>query len=185
VFPSIIWSWMSPTNNLSPVVQTTAGISSIVSLDSSNSVSHDLSSIFNVLPKLQSLWLECGSELQLSRDTTKILNALTTSNSKELKSTATSQVSDVKTSSLIERHGQVYESTTKHSMKSLLIQMGTSCLITNILKERIMQVSLSLSLSLLKWNPQMILNNQKRRKLRHSKCRKSSQYQYASRRVYL
>nr|WIL59985.1 nodulation protein [Melilotus officinalis] len=140
VFPSIIWSWMPPTNNLSTAVQTTAGISSLVSLDASNSVSHYLSSIFEVLPKLQSLWLECGSAIQLSQDTTKVLNALSASNSKELKSTATtSQVSGVKSSSLIECCGQVRDSTTKHSMKYLLIQMGISCLITNILKERIVQ----------------------------------------------
>jgi len=144
VFPSIIWSWMLPTNNLSP-----AGISSNVSLNTSNSDSHDLSSIFNVLPKLQCLWLECGSELQLSQDATRILNALSATNSKELESPATtSQVSDVKTSSLIECRGQLQDSTTRSSMKSLLIQMGTSCLISNILKERILQVSLSLSLSL-------------------------------------
>nr|WIL59991.1 nodulation protein [Melilotus officinalis] len=125
VFPSIIWSWMSPTNNLSPAFQTTAGMSSLVS---------------NVLPKLQSLWLECGSELQLSQDATRILNALSATSSTELESTATtSQVSSVKTSSLIECRGQVQDTATKNSMKSLLIQMGTSCLISNILKERILQ----------------------------------------------
>ncbi|MCH89887.1 TMV resistance protein N-like, partial [Trifolium medium] len=32
VFPSIIWSWMSPINNLSLPVQTVAGMSSLVSL---------------------------------------------------------------------------------------------------------------------------------------------------------
>nr|WIL59988.1 nodulation protein [Melilotus officinalis] len=139
VFPSIIWSWMSP-NNLSSPVQTAAGMSSLVSLNATNSISHDLSSISNVLPKLQSLWLECGSELQLSQDATRILNALSASNSKELESTATtSQVSDVKTSSLIECRDQVQDSATKSSMKSLLIQMGTSCLISNILKEMILQ----------------------------------------------
>ena len=142
VFPSIIWSWMSPTNNLSPAFQTTAGMSSLVSL---NSISCDISSISNVLPKLQSLWLECGSELQLSQDATSILNALSAINSKELESTATtSQASDVKTSSLIECHGQVEDTATNKSMKSLLIQMGTSFIISNILKEKILQVSPSL-----------------------------------------
>jgi len=145
VFPSIISSWMSPTNNVPPVVRTAVGMSSHVSLNVSNSVSHDLSSVFNDLPKLQCLWLECGSELQLSQDATRILNALSSTNSKELESTATStRVSDVKNSSLIECRGQVQVSAAKNSMKSLLIQMGMSCLISNILKERILQVSLIL-----------------------------------------
>ncbi|AES86808.1 disease resistance protein RPV1 isoform X1 [Medicago truncatula] len=131
VFPSIIWSWMVPTNNVSPAVQTAVGMSPHVSLN--------VSSVFKVLPKLQCLWFECGSELQLSQDTTRILNALCAANSKELKSTATtSQVSDVKTS-LIECRSQVQDSPAKNCMKSLLIQMGTSCLISNILKERILQ----------------------------------------------
>jgi len=135
VIPSIIWSWMSPTNNLSPAFQTTAEISSLVSLNATNSISHDLSSISNVFPKLQSLWLECGSELQLSQDTTRILNALSAKSSKELES-------------VIVCRSQVHASSTKDSLKSLLIQMGMSCLISNILKERILQVSLSLPLSL-------------------------------------
>ena len=145
VFPFIISSWMLPTYNLPPAVQTAVGMSSLVSLHASNIISHDLSSIFSVLPKFQCLWLECGSELQLSQDTTKFLNALSATNSKELESTATtSHVSDVKNSSLIECRDQVQDSAAKNSMKSLLIQMGTSCLISNILKERILQVSLSL-----------------------------------------
>ena len=126
---------MSPTTNPSPTFQTTARMSSLVSL---NSISHDISSISNVLPNLQSLWLECGSELQLSQDATRILNALSATSSKESESTATtSQVTDVKTSSLIECRGQVEDRATKKSMKSLLIQMGTSFLISNILKEKI------------------------------------------------
>ncbi|KAJ1411278.1 Ribonuclease H superfamily [Sesbania bispinosa] len=89
VFPSIIRSWMSPTNNLSSLVQTSAGMSSLVSLNIPNSGSHDLSSISKDLPKLRSLWVECGSELQLSRDVARILDALYATNSTELKSTAT------------------------------------------------------------------------------------------------
>ncbi|AES86810.2 TIR-NBS-LRR class disease resistance protein [Medicago truncatula] len=140
VFPSIIWSWMSPTNGLSPTFQTTAGMSSLVSLNATNSISHDISSISNVFPKLQSLWLECGSELQLSQDATSILHALSATSSTELESTATtSQVSDVKTTSLIECRGQVQDTTTQNSLESLLIQMGMSCLISNILKEIILQ----------------------------------------------
>ncbi|KAJ1411288.1 Toll/interleukin-1 receptor-like proteiny [Sesbania bispinosa] len=140
VFPSIIWSWMSPTNNPLSLVQNTAGMSSVVSLDVSNSSSQELSSISKDLPKLRSLWVECGSELQLSRDAATILDALYATNSKELESTATaSQASNIETSDLIECSSQVNISGPKNSLKSLLIQMGMNCQVTNILKESITQ----------------------------------------------
>jgi len=142
VFPSIIWSWMVPTKNISPAVKTAVGMSSHVSLNVSNSIFHDLSYAFNVLPKLQCLWLECGSKLQLSQDTARILNALNATYSKELESNATTtQVSDVKNSSLIECCDQLQDSAIKNCTKYLLIQMGSSCLFSNSLKEMILQVS--------------------------------------------
>ncbi|KAL2337844.1 hypothetical protein Fmac_012290 [Flemingia macrophylla] len=39
-FPSIIWSWMSPTSSLSPYIEDFAGNSSNISLDLANSCSH-------------------------------------------------------------------------------------------------------------------------------------------------
>ncbi|WVZ17270.1 hypothetical protein V8G54_010252 [Vigna mungo] len=89
VFPSIIWSWMSPGNSLSSRVQTLVDMSSLVSLDVQNSSSNQLSYISEELPKLQSLWIECGSDLQLSRDTTSILDALNATNSEESESYGT------------------------------------------------------------------------------------------------
>jgi hypothetical protein len=87
--------------------------------------------------------LECGSKLQLTR----VLKALNATSSKEVESTATtSEVLDVKISSLIECDGQVNVSTTKNSLKSLLIQIGMNFPITNILKKSILQVSLFVSL---------------------------------------
>ncbi|XP_061355696.1 disease resistance protein RPV1-like [Gastrolobium bilobum] len=140
VFPSIIWSWMSPTNNLSFLVPTFAGMSSLVSLNVPNSSSYNLSSISKDLPKLRSLWVECGSELQLSRDAERILDALYATNFKELESTAIiSKVSNMNTSALIECSSQVHLSGSKNSLKSLLIQMGMDCQVTNILKETILQ----------------------------------------------
>ncbi|KEH25078.1 disease resistance protein RPV1 [Medicago truncatula] len=121
VFPSIIWSWMSPTNNLPPLFQTSNIMSSLVPLDVPHSSSHELSSISMYLPNLRSLWVECSSERQLSHDAAIILDALHTINRKELEPTATtSQVS-------------------KHSLKSLLIQIGMNCQATNILKDIILQ----------------------------------------------
>ncbi|XP_027907780.1 TMV resistance protein N-like isoform X2 [Vigna unguiculata] len=133
VFPSIIWSWMSPVNSLSSRVQTFVDMSSLVSLDVQNSSSNQLSYISEELPKLQSLWIECGSDLQLSRDTTSILEALNATNSVESESSATaSQLHNVFT--LIECN-----SGSKLFEKTLLIQMGRSWEITHILKQRILQ----------------------------------------------
>ncbi|WVZ17268.1 hypothetical protein V8G54_010250 [Vigna mungo] len=89
VFPSIIWSWMSPVNSLSYRVQTLVDMSSLVSLDVQNSSSKQLSYISEELPKLGSLWIECGSDLELSRDTTSILDALNATNSEESESYGT------------------------------------------------------------------------------------------------
>ncbi|PNY11224.1 disease resistance protein (TIR-NBS-LRR class) [Trifolium pratense] len=135
VFPAIIWSWMLPTNNLPSPFQTPAGMSSLVPLDVQNSSSHELLST-KYLPWLRCLWVECDSELQLSRDTKIILDALYASNSKELESTATSQVSNVKTSALIQCYSQV------SNVKSLFIQIGMNCQVTKILKDIILQVVL-------------------------------------------
>jgi hypothetical protein len=141
VFPSIILSWMSPTNNLTSPFQTYAAMSSLVSLDLPNSSSHDLSSFSNQLPRLRSLWVDCKSEYQLSLDAKIILDALFAIDSKESESNATtSHVSNMTTSTSIQCCSQVQVSASKHSFKSLLIQMGMNCQVTSILKEKILQV---------------------------------------------
>ncbi|KAI5442753.1 disease resistance protein RPV1 [Lathyrus oleraceus] len=140
VFPSIIWSWMSPTNNVTSLFQTPAAMSSIVSFDVPSSSSDELSSFSNHLPRLRSLWVYCKSEDQHSVDAKIILDALYATVSKEFESTATtSQISDMTTSTLIQRCSQVQVLGSKHSLKSLLIQMGMDCHVTNILKEKILQ----------------------------------------------
>nr|WIL60020.1 nodulation protein [Melilotus officinalis] len=122
VFPSIIWSWMSPTNNLPSQFQTSTIMSSLVPLDLSHSNSHELSSISTYLPSLLSLWVECSSELQLSHDAEIILDALYATYYKESEPAATtSQVS-------------------RNSLKSFFIQMGMNCQVANILKEKIVQI---------------------------------------------
>jgi len=141
VFPSIIWSWMSPTNILTSRVQTFLDVSSLVSLDVPNSSSNHLSYISKDLPLLQSLCIECGSELQLSLDAANILDALYATNFEELESTAaTSQMHNMNVLTSIECNYQVHNKGSKNFRRSLLIQMGTSCQVTNILKQRILQV---------------------------------------------
>lgn len=148
VFPSIILSWMSPMSSLSSHIQTFAGMPSPISLHVANNSSHNLLSIFEDLPKLRSLWVECGTKRQLSQETTIILDALYAINSKALESVATtSQLPNVNASTLIECGNQVHISGSKDSLTSLLIQMGMSCQIAHILKHKILQVSLSFSLS--------------------------------------
>ncbi|KAI5413575.1 hypothetical protein KIW84_057952 [Lathyrus oleraceus] len=155
VFPSIIWSWMSPTNDVISLFQTPTVMSSLVSLVVPSSSSHQLSSFSNQLPRLRSLWVDCSSEDQLSLDAKIILDALYATVSKEFESTAstsrvsniptstliqtTSRVSDIPTSTLIQSSSQVQVLGSKHSLKSLLIQMGMDCQVTNILKEKILQ----------------------------------------------
>jgi hypothetical protein len=123
-------------------------MSSLASLDVPSSRSHELSSFSNQLPMLQSLLVECSSELQLSQDTAIILDALHATNYKESEPTAsTSQVSNITTSTLIQYCGQVHVSGSNQSLKSFLIQMGMNCRVTDILKEKILQVWHTLSLS--------------------------------------
>nr|AHG29004.1 NBS-LRR protein [Cicer arietinum] len=126
VFPSIIRSWMSPTDNLSSQFKKSSIMSCLVPFNVAHSRSHELSSIFKYLPSLRSLWVECSSELQLSQDAAIILKALYALNYKDLKPTeTTSKVS-------------------RNSLKSIFIQMGMNCQVANILKEKIEQVTLIL-----------------------------------------
>ena len=140
VFPSIIWSWMSPTNNLRSPFQTSAAMSSLVSFDVPSSSSNELSSFSNQLPRLRSLWVDCISEDQLSVDTKIILDALYATNSKELESTATASNESNMTTALIQLCNHVNIPGSKHSLKSLLFQIGMNCQVANILKEMILQV---------------------------------------------
>nr|WIL60018.1 nodulation protein [Melilotus officinalis] len=140
VFPSIIRSWMSPTNNLPSLFQTSSPVSSLVALDVPSSSSHTLSTFSKQLQRLRSLLVYCDSEYQLSLDAKIILDALYATISNEVDSTATtSQVSNITASALIQCCSQVHVSKSKHCFKSLLIQMGMNCQVANILKDMILQ----------------------------------------------
>ncbi|GAU43798.1 hypothetical protein TSUD_285500 [Trifolium subterraneum] len=130
VFPSIILSWMSPTCNIPSPFQTSNIMSSLVPLDVPHSSSYELSSISKYLPSLRSLWIECSSELQLSQDAAIILDALFATNIQMEPTAITAQASNMTTCT-----SQV----SKHSSKSLLIQIGMNGQVTNILKEIILQ----------------------------------------------
>ncbi|RDX71263.1 TMV resistance protein N, partial [Mucuna pruriens] len=140
VFPSIIWSWMSPTNSLSSRIQTSTSISSLVSFDVPHSSFHQLSYIFEDLAKLRSLCIVCESKLQLSRDVKSILDTLYVTNYDKLESSVpASQIPNKNAFTLIESSSQVHISGSKISLRSLLIQIGMSCQATRILKQNIIQ----------------------------------------------
>ncbi|KAL6556930.1 hypothetical protein OROHE_006806 [Orobanche hederae] len=73
---------------------------SLVSLDVPSSSSHELSSFYNQLPMLQSLPVECSSELQLSQDAAIILDTVYDTNYKELEPAATTSQDQNSPSSL-------------------------------------------------------------------------------------
>jgi len=124
LFPYIISSWMSPVNSLSSRVQTFVDVSSLISLDVQNSSSNQLLYIYEELRKLQSLWIKCGSDVQLSGDTTSILDALYATNLDETESSGTaSQMQNVFTLIECNSRSKLFE-------KTLLIRMGTSLEIT-------------------------------------------------------
>ncbi|KAJ1425244.1 Leucine-rich repeat domain superfamily [Sesbania bispinosa] len=119
-FPHLIWSWMSPTNNLSSL--DVGNISSLVTtFDVPNTNSYTLSYTLKDLPKLRSLYVRCASELQLSRDVARILDILKATNWNT-------------TSPSIDCCSQVHISESKNSFNSLLIQMGTKSHAPNNLK---------------------------------------------------
>ena len=130
VFPSLIQSWMSPSNNVISLVQTSVSMSSLGS-------SKDLQ-------KLRILCVECGSDMQLMQDTARFLDVLKASNCQNFEASASSttlQISDMHASPLTDDcFAQVRTSGSKNYMKSLLIQMGTKCQVSNSFEEFFLQV---------------------------------------------
>ncbi|RYR26718.1 hypothetical protein Ahy_B02g061023 [Arachis hypogaea] len=129
VFPSIIWSWTSPTNNFSPQVQTLLDLSNLVSLVVPKRNSQGLSSIIRDLPQVQNVRMECGSQLQITGDVASDTCNVTNCNEMIVSSCASS----VGCCS----EGDVAE--LENSLNSILIQMGMNCSVTKALRENILQ----------------------------------------------
>jgi len=129
VFPSLIRSWMSPSNNVISRAQTLIPLSSL--------------GTFKDLLKLRILCVECGSQLQLIQDVARIVDALKAKNCHELEasaSTTTSQISDMYASPLIDEClAQVHISRSRNYSK-ILIQMGSKCQVSNITEDGVFQV---------------------------------------------
>ncbi|AES95827.1 disease resistance protein (TIR-NBS-LRR class) [Medicago truncatula] len=69
VFPSLNWSWMSPTVNSLHHISPFGGMSlSLVSLDAKSNNMGYRSSVLTSLSKLRSVWVQCHSEIQPTQD---------------------------------------------------------------------------------------------------------------------
>ncbi|KAK7286762.1 hypothetical protein RJT34_21987 [Clitoria ternatea] len=121
IFPSLIWSWMSPTMNLVSCIPSSGSMSSsLVSLNAQDTSLGDKSPIIGSLSKLRCLWVQCKTEIQLSQVLKSIMND----------TYSEANVSDLATS---------YASTSQileHPSRSLLIGMGSHCQVLNALRER-------------------------------------------------
>ncbi|MED6163282.1 hypothetical protein PIB30_078382 [Stylosanthes scabra] len=136
VFPSIIWSWTSPTNNFSPQVQPLLDLSNLVSLIVPNGNSQGLSSIPRGLPQVQNVRLECGSQLQI---TDVASDAFVTNCNDMIVTSSASNVSKGSTSSFAGccSDHDIIES--ENSLNPILIQMGMKCSVTEVLTANIFQ----------------------------------------------
>jgi hypothetical protein len=130
VFSCLIRSWMSPSNNVLSLVQRSTAKSSL--------------GTFKDLLNLQSIFVECGSYLQLTQDVSRILDVLKATNCQKLEASAnasSSQISNMYVSPIIDDcRSQVCSSVSKNYLKSLLIQMGSTHQFLNIAEDNILQV---------------------------------------------
>ncbi|MED6167347.1 hypothetical protein PIB30_001769 [Stylosanthes scabra] len=131
VFPSIIWSWTSPTNNFSPQVQSFLDLSNLVSLIVPSGNSQGLSSITRGLPQVQNVWLECSSQLQITdvaSDTFDVTNC-----DDMIVTSSASNVSKGSTSSFAGCCSEHDIVESENSLNPILIRMGMKCSVTEVL----------------------------------------------------
>jgi len=123
VFPSLIWSWMSPTrNSLSRIFPFAGNSLSLVSLHvESNNMDHQLPMV-TVLSKLRCVWIQCHSENQLTQELRRFIDDLYDVNFTELETTS---------------HGP---QTSNLSLRSLVIGMGSSKIVMDTLRKSLAQV---------------------------------------------
>jgi len=132
VFPSLIRSWMSPSNNVISLIQTSMSMSSL--------------GTFKDLLKLRILCVVCGSDLQLTQDVARFLDVLKVTNCQNLETGASSTSSEISSMHALaspltdDGLGQDPSSGSKKYLKSLLIQMGTKCQVSNISDDSLSQV---------------------------------------------
>ena len=123
VFPSIIWSWMSPKlNPLSGIYLCSSMSSTLTSIDVQSNNMGDLASTLRSLSKLRSVLLHCDTEFQLSKELRTILD----------------DVHDVSSIKLEKRSNK--SQITKHSLRPYLIGIGSYHEVFNTLNKSISEV---------------------------------------------
>jgi hypothetical protein len=113
IFPSLIWSWMSPTMNSLPHIPPTS-----MDVESNNLVLGYQSTMHSSCSEHRSVWVQCQSEIQLIEILTSFFDGLYGAN---LTESETSQISDL-------------------SLKSLLVTMGSCHIIIDALGKSLSQV---------------------------------------------
>ena len=109
VFPSIIWSWMSPAMNSLPRISPFGNMTlSLASINVQNNNLGFLSPMVRSLSQLRTVWVQCRSKIQLTRELRRILDDQCDVNFTELESSHASQVSNLSSRSLLIRMGSCH-----------------------------------------------------------------------------
>ncbi|XP_028751293.1 TMV resistance protein N-like [Neltuma alba] len=140
VFPSLIWSRMSPTNNPSSLIPSHVGMQ--VSLDVLNGNAPGPSSVCNNLSELRILLLGIISENdpEVIRGATKIWESFHARICTDMATIPnTSKIFEIESSVLTSHHSQVHISRSENFLRHLLIQIGKNDQVTAILLENISQ----------------------------------------------
>ncbi|XP_054779906.1 disease resistance protein RUN1-like isoform X2 [Prosopis cineraria] len=140
IFPSLLCSWMSPTNIPQSDSETfLQSMSTLVFSAVQNGSFQGLSPFLGDLARLRGMWEEYRPQFRSSGEMARLLDALFKTDFVELKSTShTPQLSHREASSSSESHDQVHIGSPTDSFNSLLVQMGL-CTKADILKEKILQ----------------------------------------------
>ncbi|KAG4940748.1 hypothetical protein JHK82_044423 [Glycine max] len=120
VFPSLIWSWMSPTANLRSCTHSFGSMStSLTSMDIHHNNLGDMLPMLVRLSKLRSILVQCDSKFQLTQKLSKVMDDLCQVKFTELERTSyESQISE-------------------NAMESYLIGMGRYDQVINMLSKSI------------------------------------------------
>ncbi|KAI9081640.1 hypothetical protein K1719_036376 [Acacia pycnantha] len=126
IFPSLIWSWTSPSNfHQFSRESFFLSISSLVFSVAQNGSFHDLSPFLGDLAKLRGMWEECRSQFRFHGTMARLLDGLYETNFMELESTRDSpQISYTEASASRERHEQLRIVRPADLFSSLLRRMG-------------------------------------------------------------
>lgn len=125
VFPYLIWSWMSPVNNLQSLTQASGAMPSFISSDIMDNTCHGLLSILSSHPNLRSLKLQCKSINHIQQEKRRVLDALYVADCTELETfPSASRTLEMGTSILRNKDNHDHISGLKSSSGSLWIYMG-------------------------------------------------------------